>query len=153
MLGLADGMGKAKFLIPVLLLMMNFGLAGYKYFVVFNNYKDRDPSALNNWMDKAVRRGSKVVADDKYYYAVIKGGLQFQYLLRGGTDEERAVYHNEQWKADYLLTGDTSSAVFSTYRKYAKLALLEEYKPSANGATDVQDVTGSYHGFLFRFLR
>ncbi len=146
-LNLSGWMKKGKQALVALLLMVNFGLVGYKYFIVFSNYQSRNPRGLNQWVSKTIPTGSKVVADDKYFYAVVNDQSQFQYLFRGGTDAERAVYHNDQWKADYLITDDTGTAVFGEYRKHARLALVDEYKP-AGKVENLKEITGSYHGFF-----
>ena len=136
----------------VLLLIINLGLAGYKYFVVLRNYNGRSPQKLGSWMHTLISPGARVVADDKYYYAVIGNGGQFQYYTRGGTENERITYHTDTWKADYLLVEDTATNLFRAYRNYAKLQLLGEYKPTGMQACP-GGYTSSYQGFLFGFKR
>jgi hypothetical protein len=136
----------------ILLLFFNFGLVGFKYFVVLRDYKERSPKLLGAWMSKRVPADSKVVADDKYYYAVTGDGSQFQYYVRGGTEAERVAYHTDIWKADYLLVEDTATFLFRKYRDHAKLRLLDEYKPSGMPAPQGAYTT-SYRGFLFGFSR
>ncbi len=151
-MNLAGTMANGKNLALALLLIINFGLAGYKYFIVLRDYKGRSAAGLDKWMKKMILPGSKVVADDKYYYAVIKAGSEFQYYSRGENDNERIAYQNNKWKADYLLVSDTTDALFGKYRNNANLLLLNEYNPYAGRASS-QPLTSSYQGLLFKFLR
>jgi hypothetical protein len=134
-----------------LLLVLNFGMLGYKYIVLLSDYRERSPQELGKWMERTIKPGAKVVADDKYYYAVIDARSKFQYYERGGTVKERALYHKNAWKADYLLVEDTTTELFRTYRGDTRLAFLEEYKPGSDGHFP-ENNTPSYHGFLFRFV-
>lgn len=134
----------------MLLLLFNFGLVSYKYFVVLRECDGRSPQKLGAWMSKSIPPGSRVVADDKYYYAVISAGSAFQYYARGGSDMDRVVYHTGKWNAGYLLVEDTTTALFRKYRDYTKLELLDKYKPS--GRQILQGgYTASYQGFLYKF--
>ena len=135
-----------------LLLVFNVGLIGYKYFVVLRDCNGRSSEKLAGWMSHAIAPGSKIVADDKYYYAVTGGRSQFQYYARGGTDAERVAYHTAIWKANYLLVGDTTTGLFREYRRHANLQLLDEYKPPGVPAGNA-GYTTSYEGFLFGFVR
>jgi hypothetical protein len=142
--------GKRNWMLT-LILVLNFGMVGYKYMIVLSDYRERSPRELGKWMERTIKAGAKVVADDKYYYAVINARSEFQYYVRGGTVNERAFYHKNAWKADYLLVEDTTTELFREYRGDTRLAFLEEYKPAGSGSFS-ENNTPSYHGFLFRFL-
>jgi 4-amino-4-deoxy-L-arabinose transferase-like glycosyltransferase len=143
--------GKGNWIMAMLLLG-NIGLAGYKYVIVLSNLHNRSARALTNWVKERIPAGSKVVGDDKYYYEIIRNKSAFQYMERGGTEQERAIYHTHSWKAGYLLTGDTSSTIFRQYQKEANLIFAGEYSPGRKSERQSEYV-GSYHGYLFRFVR
>jgi 4-amino-4-deoxy-L-arabinose transferase-like glycosyltransferase len=152
LINLGNAVTNDKNVFVSLLLIINVSLAGYKYAVVLRNYGQRSSKELDKWVQTMIPQQAKVVADDKYYYAVVKDGSKFQYFARGGGEEERVAYHKNVWKADYLLVSDTMNTLFDKYKNSARLIFKGEYG-SAKGIGQQAGVTGSYHGFLFRFVQ
>jgi len=98
-------------------------------------WEARSPAATDATVRALIPPGSKVVGDDKFYFAVRKGDSDFQYLQRGGTPEERARYHVHDYGLEYLITadGDTSDLV-RAYLKEAPLIQIGMINAPRDGA-------------------
>lgn len=66
----------------------------------------RDPRAVEDVVKTVIPPGSKVVGDDKFYFAVMNSGSDFQYTERGGTLEERIAYLDGTYGFDYFITSN-----------------------------------------------
>lgn len=96
--------------------VINIGIFMVKAITVFGSWEQRSPSNISNWINTNIPRGSRVVGDYKYYYAVIKNGSDFQFIDLGGTPKERLVYHLNAYKADFILTSpETKREILQTY--------------------------------------
>jgi len=98
-------------------------------------WEARSPAATDATIRALIPPGSKVVGDDKFYFAVRKGDSDFQYLQRGGTPEQRARYHVHDYGLQYLITadGDTSDLV-RAYLKEAPLIQIAKISAPSDGA-------------------
>lgn len=100
------GSGRRSLPLLVYAALLALNLSGYiaRNAFVFARWADTDHRRVDRAVAAWIPNGSHVVGDDKYFYAVRKGGAEFQYLGRGGTDEERAAYHRDVYGADCLIT-------------------------------------------------
>jgi Dolichyl-phosphate-mannose-protein mannosyltransferase len=98
-------------------------------------WEARSPAATDATVRALIPPGSKVVGDDKFYFAVRKADSDFQYLQRGGTPEERARYHVHDYGLEYLITadGDTSD-LFRAYLKELPLIEIATISAPRDGA-------------------
>ena len=75
-----------------------------------------DSRVVDQAVAAQIPKGSRVIGDDKYFFAVRKAGSEFQYIARGGTPEERVAYHRDVFRADYLITDlDERSELLQEY--------------------------------------
>src|SRR5262249_11017746 len=80
--------------------------------------ESREPSAAEAIIGDVVPPGARVVGDDKFYFAVRNAGADFQYLQRGGTPSERALYHKNVYDMQYLITDESeTSDLFQAYAR------------------------------------
>ncbi len=79
----------------------------------------RDPAMVDALVAQLIPPGSRVVGDDKFYFAVRRGDSDFQYLQRGGTVHQRARYHANDYGFQYLITAesDTSDVLRAYFRE------------------------------------
>jgi Dolichyl-phosphate-mannose-protein mannosyltransferase len=79
-------------------------------------WDSRDPVSAEVVARQVIPPGSRVIGDDKYYFAVRKAGSDFQYAQRGGTLDERVAYHRDVYGFEYLITNEAeTSDVFQAY--------------------------------------
>src|SRR5262245_36672117 len=101
---------------------------------VLAQWQANDSSAVDRAVAAHIPRGSRVVGDDKYFFAVRKAGSEFQYIGRGGTPEERVAYHRDVYHADYLITNrnDQSELIAEYARAFplVKVGSIVEPPPS-----------------------
>jgi 4-amino-4-deoxy-L-arabinose transferase-like glycosyltransferase len=82
----------------------------------------RSPAATNAAVRALIPPGSRVVGDDKFYFAVRRAGSDFQYLQRGRTPAERARYHARHYDFQYLITDERdTSPLLEAYTREVRL--------------------------------
>ena len=75
------------------------------------------------------------MGDDKFYFAVRKADSDFQYLQRGGTPEERARYHVNDYGLQYLITAESdTSDVLRAYLQEIPLVQIATISAPNDGA-------------------
>jgi 4-amino-4-deoxy-L-arabinose transferase-like glycosyltransferase len=77
----------------------------------------RSPTEAEAVIRKLIPPGSRVVGDDKFYFAVRKAGSDFQYLQRGGSLQERVSYQRDVYDFQYLITNESDGS--DLFRAYA----------------------------------
>jgi hypothetical protein len=98
-------------------------------------WEARSPAATDATVRSLIPPGSKVVGDDKFYFAVRKADSDFQYLQRGGTPEERARYHVDDYGMDYLITAESdTSDLLRSYLKEVPLVEIASISAPRDGA-------------------
>jgi hypothetical protein len=95
----------------------------------------RSPASVDATVARLIPPGSRVVGDDKFYFAVRRAGSDFQYLQRGGTVDERAGYHRKPYDFQYLVTaeGDTSD-LLRAYKREVPLVQIATISAPPDGA-------------------
>jgi len=139
-IGYLGGMlaGRQRRALPrvVLLLLLMANTASYlaRNAYVIAQWQANDSAAVDRAVAAQIPRGSRVVGDDKYFFAVRKAGSDFQYIGRGGTPEERVAYHRDVYHADYLITDrDDQSELIAEYAHafpLVKVGSIAEPPPS-----------------------
>ncbi len=87
-------------------------------------WRSRDPGPVEQFVRTSIPPGSRVVGDDKFYFAVRRAGSDFQYWQRGGTLAERVAYHADVYRFDYVVTEPhPTSDMFRAYA--ARVPLVE----------------------------
>lgn len=133
-------------------------------------WERRDPTVAEELIRDVVPPGSRVVGDDKFYFAVKRNGSYFQYIERGGTLIERVAYHRDVFQFDYMITSRADdSEILQAYIDgvgLKQIAAIEDSAPSelgdsiakaaralgvsAGGAGASKDSFNSgYHGRIF----
>lgn len=94
----------------------------------------RNPATVDALVARLVPPGSRVVGDDKFYFAVRRAGSDFQYAQRGGTVDERVRYHRDHYGFQYLITseGDTSE-LLQAYRREVPLVEIATISSPPDG--------------------
>ncbi len=103
-------------------------------------WESRSPAATDATVRALIPPGSKVVGDDKFYFAVRKADSDFQYVQRGGTTEERARYHAHDYGLEYLITAESDTS-----------ELLQAYLREVP-MVQVATITAPRDGALARFI-
>jgi hypothetical protein len=99
-----------------LLLVVNAGVFAARTVLELGQWRSRDPAPVERMVRAAIPQGSRVIGDDKFYFAVVTAGSDYQYWQRGGTVSERVAYHADQYGFDYLVTNeDEHSPLFRAY--------------------------------------
>ena len=98
-------------------------------------WEARSPAATDATVRALIPPGSKVVGDDKFYFAVRKADSDFQYLQRGGTPEERARYHANDYGFQYLITAESdTSDDLQAYLKEVPMVQIATISAPRDGA-------------------
>jgi hypothetical protein len=165
--GLAAGVeqaraGRLTCLVLAALLVFNVTAFAARVTLETVQWRSRDPAPVARLVGATVPPGSKVVGDDKFYFAVMEAGSDFQYWERGGTLDARAAYHADDWGFDYVVTSaPPTSSLFRAYTARAPLVAVatlarEEPGPVAAALTRIADalhlgapLVGDYAGSLF----
>jgi hypothetical protein len=114
------GHGRAELALVVLLSLLTLNASAYaaRHAFVLAQWRSMATATVDAAIAKHIPVGSRVVGDDKYYYAVRKAGSDFQYLSRGGTPEERVTYHRDCYGAEYVISeSDDQSALVQEYAR------------------------------------
>lgn len=109
---------------------VNFGIFSLKALTVVAQYNARNPKPLKEWVANYVEPGSRVVGDDRYYYACMGNGADFWYLDRPKSDKYRAQRMALTGGVDYLfISSQTEQKVIDAYRAHFDFEEEWEYTP------------------------
>jgi Dolichyl-phosphate-mannose-protein mannosyltransferase len=133
--------------------IFNFLFLLFKAGVLLTDFESRDPRAFQQWISARLTSGDRVVGDDRFYYASIASGAEFQYSMRGGNPSDRITYQRDRWKADYLLVHDTTDDNFKAYKRAVKLTAVDRYLSRGRESSMLSNYKTGYQCFLFRFAR
>jgi|GEM_PF-1136425 len=98
------------------IMLINVATYCARNIVVWLEWNARDPKTVEQAVAKTIPKGSRVVGDDKYYFAVKKSGSDFQYFGRGGSVADRTAYHRDVYRADFLIAdNDGNSHITKAY--------------------------------------
>lgn len=116
-----------------LLLFINTGIFATKSMTILAGKSERDPKAIEAWVAKTIPPHCKIVGDDRYFYACLSNHCSFQYLDRLGTPDERARYHLENFRPDYLFAStQTPKEVLDAYGRYYTFYDTLRYVPATS---------------------
>jgi 4-amino-4-deoxy-L-arabinose transferase-like glycosyltransferase len=117
-----------------LLLSFNGGIFAARGLLEFLQRDARDPSGAAAVIAQLIPAGSRVVGDDKYYFVVREAGSDFQYLQRGGSEEERARFHAGPYDAAFLITAEPdTSPLLQAYQREMRLVPVGAISSSPDG--------------------
>ena len=109
----------------ILLISVNGSIFIAQACVIFGQWDARCHAHAEEFVERYVPRGSKVVGDYKYYYAVRKNGSEFQHIDRGGPLSARFDYHKNIYNFEYLITSmDEESEPVQAYMKNVPLVKI-----------------------------
>lgn len=141
-----------------LIFVFNTGIFVLKSITIAGTLPERNPAPLDQWLDKHLPEGDKVVGDDRYYYACIKKKCQFQYIDRTESNQQRALFHKNLYRPDWLfISSQTTSQTIDAYKKHFIFEQEYHYTPPATNQT-IQNfidrlpmpISSSYKGTLIK---
>ena len=125
MVNWAEG-NKKKLLIPIAVLLINFGFLSLKYFTVFSTLEARNMSYVTQEMSKIIPEGSVVVGDMRYFYSVHLNGSSFRYNEEDFGTEKFEKLHREKDDYDYLVISNKRNLDYpQVLRTYQSNSILE----------------------------
>ena len=107
-----------------LILFIHLALFSVKSLQVLGALPQHNPRPMKDWLAKHLPLHSKVVGDDRYFYACVERQSDLQYIYRINSPEERAQYHAKAFHPDYLLLCNETKQ--ETIRAYQKLFVFED---------------------------
>lgn len=142
----------------ILIFIINFSIFLIKVTSVLNSVSVRNPINLDNWVHNNIPEGSKVIGEDRYYYACIKNNCDFQYIVRPFSLQERIKYHYESFKPDYIFISlQTPKDIINSYKNTFMIDTIYYYNPVIKKnkfSTLINkyfgNVASSYAGILYR---
>lgn len=87
----------------LLLIACNAGIFVLKNTIVWLYAPSRDQAEAERQLATLIPRGSRVIGDEAYYYAVLRNGSDFQYIDRGAGTDYRVVYHQKEYRYQYIV--------------------------------------------------
>lgn len=148
---------KIKIAIISLILFTNLSACVVRMGGIFLSYKGRNPEIANEIVKKHIKKGSKVVADYKYFYSLQKNQNQLYYR----TGNKKIIAHQEEiLDYDYLLVEDSLYA--KRYRNEKSALVLLTKIDTGTDLIDLAkklDFLGSqvlfatYDGYLYKRIR
>jgi len=88
------------------LLMLNLGYFTLKNAQTLASWQQRNPAIATQFVQKHIPKGSRVVGEPRYFYAVTQAGSQYQYMDLYETLEAREIRQRTQFKYQYLIVTD-----------------------------------------------
>jgi 4-amino-4-deoxy-L-arabinose transferase-like glycosyltransferase len=121
-----------------LLLILNTGMFTLNSIQFLAAIPGHDPEPVKAWFANNLPLHSKVVGDDRFFYACVERESELQYIYRTKSDEERAAYHAREFKPDYLLLcNETDPETVEAYKKHFVFEETDHFiPPRRNEALD-----------------
>lgn len=112
----------------VALVLINVAIFCFKNLTILNAIPIRDHALVEREIAKHIPKGSRVIGDESYYYAVLKNGSDFQYIDRGADLPRRRKYHFDKYHFQYIVVRDpvTDPSQFNYYKQWGKFELVGE---------------------------
>jgi hypothetical protein len=145
------------------LIAFNGGVFAARSTLEFLQRDGRRPTLATEVIARTIPPGSRVVGDDKFYFVVRQTGSDFQYFERGGSIEERARFHADDYDLQYLVTdqGDASPLLEAYRREMPLVPVATIEAPTDPGLARLltriahwagvgTSLEGSYAGRIFR---
>lgn len=142
----------------VFLLLVNTGVFTLKAITIVSTIAERDPKPLNHWVKKHLPEGSRVVGDDRYYYACLQNNSDFQYMDRVHNHSTRARYHATEYQPNFLfISTQTPQQILEAYKAEFHFEEQWNYVPSNTNHTIQKlisllpiPIQSSYEGTLIK---
>lgn len=101
-----------------IILFVCIGIFSLKAATIIGSQSDRNPRPLQTWVNNHIPKNSRIVGDDRYYYACIKNNCDYQYMDRVKDHATRAKYHLDNFQPDYLfISTQTPKEIINAYNK------------------------------------
>lgn len=114
----------------IIIALCNIGIFTLKAATIVTSQPERDPRPLQTWVNKHIPENSKIVGDDRYYYACIKNNCDYQYIDRVKDHATRARFHVTKFQPDFLfISNQTSKEVVDAYKKEFDFLDTKNYSP------------------------
>lgn len=107
------------FIIGVLI-CFNVVKFGVKIIDSYLMYPNQNPSIAYNFVNKYIPKGSKVIGDAAYYYAVIQNGSSYEYVNRYGTIVNREKMLRTKYKFEYVIVSENERESYTGDFDYFK---------------------------------
>jgi hypothetical protein len=118
------------FVAIALLLGVNGGIFLLKSATIATTIPQRNNKQLTAWVSEHLPAQSRVVGDDRFYYAVINNHSDFQYIQRVQSNEARALYHKEEFQPNYLfISSQTTPDIIEAYKQHFVFGDTFTYTP------------------------
>jgi len=133
--------------------MLYFGI---KVFQSYRQLTTHNHQIIWDFVKKNIPKGSKVVAEPIFYYAITESGSAMMYANLFGELPAREQYHRQTWDYDYLLLryANRESNIAQFYKSHSKLVCLDSLLlESSNfwlGSTHEKE---GYSAILFKRIR
>jgi 4-amino-4-deoxy-L-arabinose transferase-like glycosyltransferase len=126
--------------------------------VIVLNQHGRDSFLIEQWLSDKMPINSTVAGDFKYFYAVTNNNSNFQFIEWGKSLEERAAYHSNIKKVDYLmLSKDLSKEYLEAYKVHFNIEEVHHFDLETKDnivlrkiRRIIPNVNSSYEGSLFK---
>ena len=151
-----------KYAIYVLIFIINMGIFSFKIITVLSSQNIRDFRQMDQIVKTFIPKNSKVIGNDRYFYSCIKNNTIFQSIERPFSDKERANYHTNIFKYDYIIISNetllSDPELLNAY-KNDSLALITKYQLGSNKIAAFtnkilkfagMNISGSYDGVIYK---
>jgi 4-amino-4-deoxy-L-arabinose transferase-like glycosyltransferase len=122
--------------ILTVLLTFNLGYFGLKAIQTILSAPERNPKLAYDFVRQYIPKGSKVIGDATYYYAVVQNGSSYEYIDKYATLTLREESLRTKYKYQYVMVSDIEKARYvSTFQYFSQKSPLKliaklDLKPS-----------------------
>lgn len=111
-------------------LFVNVGIFSVKAATIVGSQTERNPHQLQTWVNEHIPKNSKIVGDNRYYYACIKNNCDFQYIEGGNNHSVIVQYYLNNYQPIYLfISTQTPKELLAAYNKEYSFLEQWEYIP------------------------
>jgi hypothetical protein len=120
----------------LVLLTFNLGYFGLKATQTILSAPERNPKLAYDFVRQYIPKGSKVIGDATYYYAVVQNGSSYEYIDKYATLTRREELLRTKYKYQYVMVSDIEKARYvSTFQYFSQKSPLKwiarlDIKPS-----------------------
>lgn len=112
----------------LILISFNVFIFGLRMYYTLSTINARSQTLALNFVKKHIPKGSKVIGDATYYYAVVQNGSTYEYIDKYGTLENRELVLRTKYHYKYIIVSDIEKDRYLDAFKYfnakSKLKLL-----------------------------
>ena len=128
------------------LFLFNLLFFGLKNLQALAGLEERNHAIAEQFIAQHIPKGSKVVGEPLYYYAVVKNGSNYQYYNLYNELDIRERLHREEYDYDYLIVTDHHQmrdydGVIDYYKSKANLKKVAEiHTPQSEWAVKISNL-------------